>query len=178
MATDNFNQDQPQSSNDVQNPQCPVCSCFSRHWYWLAIIALVVIAVIMFTRQSSPPNVPADPMNESGTPAIIWNHDYQAALEQQKIQNKPILLAFHASWCPPCREMKKTTYHNPEVIEISKSFICVMIDYDTQKSLVDQYNIRAIPAYVMLRPDGTTIESFVGYHPPTDFLAKLKTVIQ
>jgi thiol-disulfide isomerase/thioredoxin len=171
MATDNFNQDQPQSSGNVQNPQCPVCSCFSRRWYWFAIVALGVIAVIIFTNQSSPPNVP-------DTPAIIWGHDYQAALEQQKTQNKPILLAFHASWCPPCREMKKTTYHNPEVLEISKSFICVMIDYDTQKSLVDQYSIRAIPAYVMLRPDGTTIESFVGYHPPTDFLAKLKTAIQ
>ena len=171
MVTDNFNKDQPQSPSNVQKPQCPACSCFSRHWFWFSIAVLVMIAIIIFTNQ-------ADSLNEPDTPAIIWGHDYQAALEQQKTQNKPILLAFHASWCPPCREMKETTYHNPEVIEFSKSFIRVIIDCDTQKSLVDRYNIQGIPAYVILHPDGTTIESFVGYHSPTDFIAKLKTAIR
>ena len=171
MATDNLNQNQPQSSSDDQNPQCSVCSCSSRHWYWFAIVALVVIAIVIFTDQS-------DSINEPDTPAIIWEHDYQAALEQQKTQNKPILLAFHASWCPPCREMKETTYHNPEVIEFSKSFIRVIIDYDTQKNIADQYDIQNIPAYVILHSDGTTIESFVGYHSPAEFISKLKTAIQ
>ena len=129
-----------------------------------------MIAIMLFTNQFNS-------RNEPDTPAVIWGNDYQGALQQAKEQNKPILLAFHASWCPPCQEMKKTTYHDSEVIAISESFIRVMIDIDSQQSLADQYNIQGIPTYVILAPDGTKIKTFTNYHSPTDFIAQLKTAV-
>ena len=169
MITNNSNEDQPQSPDQTEPPNCPTCSC-TGHWRWFIIAAIAILIIVMFTNRFSS-------QSEPDTPSIIWGHDYQAALQQAKDQNKPLLLAFHASWCPPCREMKRTTYHNSEVIDFSESFVRVIIDFDTQDNLVNQYNIQGIPAYVILNSDGTTIKSFGGYYTPADFLAKLKSAI-
>jgi len=170
MAANNSNQNQAQTPEPPRSPQCPICSGFSRPWRWAIIAGLVLLILAIFINRSRT-------INEPDTPAVIWGHDYQSALEQAKTQNKPLLLAFHASWCPPCIKMKRTTYHNPQVIEISLSFIPVMIDEDKQSNLFALYNVQYLPTYIIARPDGTTIESFSGYYPPADFTAKLKTAL-
>ena len=164
---ENQSQNQPESQPDPTAKQ-PSCACAMSPWRWLGLILLVIDAILLVRE------------NKSGSTGngVKRNENYDQAVQIAQQQNKPLLLAFHASWCPPCRDMKRITYHNPKVIKISQSFIRVMIDYDTQKSLVNRYNIQRIPTYVILRSDGSTLESFTGYYSPTDFLAKLKTAIQ
>ena len=74
--------------------------------------------------------------------------------------------------------MKKTTYHNPDVIKISESFIPVMIDSDVQRNLAAKYKVSGLPTYVIAKPDGTTIRSFDGYLAAGDFITHLKAALQ
>lgn len=135
---------------------------------WVPIIIVVIIFIVIINKFSDEPN----------TPAVIWNLDYPTAMLEAQQQNKPVLIAFHAIWCSPCQQMKKTTYHDPEVIKAVANFIPVMIDADKQVSIMRQYSIDAIPAYIITQPDGTVIDRFEGYYLPADFFTRLNGVLK
>ena len=169
MTVNDSKQNQLDSTEKEEPPQCPICSAAGK-WRWFIVAVVVALIIVIFADRSYK-------QNTNDTPSIVWSQDYKEALKQTKEQNKPLLIAFHASWCLPCQRMKKTTYHDPEVIKISESFIRLVIDSDAQPGLANLYNVQVIPTYVILRPDGTKIKSFAGYYPPADFIAKLKTAL-
>jgi len=145
---------------------CSTCSRGSGSWRWLFVAMLVVAAVIIFNSN-----------NEPDTPAIVWNSDYQAGIDQAKSQNKPVLIAFHVPNCPPCQRMKIGTYHDPGVIQTADSFIRIIIHVNRQWAIAKKYNIKAYPAYVILDSNGVVIDTFDSYHPPDKFIARLRAVL-
>ncbi|MCK5272278.1 MAG: thioredoxin family protein [Sedimentisphaerales bacterium] len=173
MVDEDKTQDQVPPSDTKETSSCSTCStcsCGSSPWHWLFVAMLVVVVIIIFNKRFNS-------HSEPDTPAIVWNSDYQAGIDQAKSQNKPILIAFHASWCPKCREMKQVTYHDPEVIRTADNFIRIMIDVDKQGDIAKKYNINPIPAYVILDSNGVAIDTFIGYHPPDEFIARLRAAL-
>ena len=139
---------------------------------WPLFFIVVVAAIIAFTYFNR------SEITEPDTPAIEWIHDYSAGFDLARKENKPVLLAFHADWCPPCKQMKAVTYHAPEVIEVAQNFITIMIDTDKEKQIVEQYRVGPIPAYIITTPDNETIDSFVNFHDAGAFTAKLKNALK
>jgi thioredoxin-related protein len=173
MVDEDKNQDQVSPSGDKGASSCSTCStcsCGSSPWHWLFVAMLVVVVIIIFNKRFNS-------HSEPDTPAIVWNSDYQAGIDQAKTQNKPVLLAFHSSGCFYCVKMKQSTYHDPEVIQTAGNFIRIMIDVEQQGNIANKYNIGPIPAYVILNPDGSVINTFIGYHPPDEFIAKLRAAL-
>ena len=73
----------------------------------------------------------------------------------------PTLLAFHATWCGPCRQME------PVVAEIEREGFRVRhVDIDQDRDLTIRYRVRAVPTFVIVERDrevdrivgGTTLE--------------------
>jgi len=173
MVDEDKTQDQTPPSEAKNASMCPTCSACSRGgspWRWLIVALLVVVVIIIFNKRFNS-------HSEPDSPAIVWNSDYQAGIDQAKNQNKPVLIAFHASWCPPCKEMKRVTYHDPEVIQTADNFIRVMIDVDKQKNIANKYNIGPIPAYVILDSNGAVIDTFNSYRSPDKFIALLRAAL-
>ena len=119
------------------------------------------------------------PVEESNqSPGIPWNLDYQAGMKLAQQQNKPILLVFTTTWCPPCLQMKEKVYPDPEVIKTAQAFVPILIDPDVQGGLARQYQATFIPTYFILRPDGAQIDQFVGYHEAPEFIEKLLAALK
>ena len=134
---------------------------------WPLFFIVVVAAIIAFTYFNR------SEITEPDTPAIEWIHDYSAGFDLARKENKPVLLAFHADWCPSCNQMKRTTYHDPEVIKTVAKFIPVMVDTDRQKDLADRYGIQGIPAYVVTDKSGAVVHRFAGPSPSAEFIKLL-----
>ncbi|MCK5269719.1 MAG: thioredoxin family protein [Sedimentisphaerales bacterium] len=166
MVDEDKTQGRVPPDNTSKCSTCSTCSRGSGSWRWLFVAMLVVAAVIIFNSHGEP-----------DTPAIVWNSDYQAGIDQAKKQNKPVLIAFHASWCPPCKEMKRVTYHDREVIQAADNFIRIMIDVDKRGDVVKKYKIGPIPAYVILDSNGTVTDTFDSYRPPDKFIARLRAAL-
>lgn len=69
------------------------------------------------------------------------------------------LLYFGATWCGPCRMLR------PVVEQISKEkpdFDILKVDVDEAKEIADEYNVRGIPALVMIT-DGVEVARKTGY---------------
>ena len=105
---------------------------------------------------------------------ISWRDDLPAAKLEAARVGKPLLVYFTADWCPPCQEMKSTTWNDTRVGEVVRDYVPVMIDVDEQGDVARKFGVRGIPRVQMLLPDGQQGEAVVGYVSADDMVAWLK----
>lgn len=80
-----------------------------------------------------------------------------AALRQGEKEKKPVLLFFGASWCKNCTAMEVKTLPDREVRAALEKVIVVKIMAEdpgnpVTKSLLDQFEVVGLPAFVLLQP--------------------------
>ena len=95
---------------------------------------------------------------------ITWITDIDKGLAQAKELDKPLMIDFMATWCPPCNKMEDSTFNNLDVIKKSSAFVTVRIDVDEQgdvanayKSNAGKYGSTGIPNILFLDPEGKEI---------------------
>ena len=80
---------------------------------------------------------------------------------------KPLLVDFWATWCPPCRLL------GPVIAEIAEEQITSLkvgkVDVDEQKELASQFNIMSIPTMILFK-DGKVVKEILGYKPKEEIL--------
>jgi len=114
-------------------------------------------------------------------PAQLAFDPYDAAiLKQARAANKPVLIDFSATWCVPCREMARTTFRDPAVIEAASHFVRLQADIterdDHNTELAMQYAIRGVPTTVFIDKHGRILKREVGYVGSDRFLRDLREV--
>lgn len=84
---------------------------------------------------------------------------------------RPVLVDFSATWCPPCRALE------PTIDELAKesdgSYRVVKVDVDKSPRTADAYRIRAVPTVLLFR-DGAVVESIVGAGRKEQYLKALR----
>lgn len=79
-------------------------------------------------------------------PVIVY--DMLDAIALSENTKKPIFIVFTAKWCSACRCIKKDIDTNPQLLD---DFIICYIDYDTNVELVNEYKVKQIPDYFILK---------------------------
>lgn len=94
-----------------------------------------------------------------------------------KRENKRVLVYFWATWCHACMQMNKTTFRDTRIGNLMNyTFVNYAVDVDNDpdgKSLVEKFNIKAFPTYLILNPDGTEYNRVVGSSPVEGFAKAL-----
>jgi thiol:disulfide interchange protein DsbD len=126
---------------------------------------------------------------------VLWGLSYDAAREQSKAENRPILIDFTGVNCANCRKMEQYVLPRPEVVDLLGKFVTVELFTDfvplkpiTQeqreelaeknaKLLVDLTKDNSNPSYVALSPDGRVLARLSGARPPSVFVEFLKEAL-
>ena len=106
---------------------------------------------------------------------IDWRKDFGTAITEAQVSDKPLLLVFSASWCPPCIVMKHEVWSDTEVGEVVKDrFVPIYIDVGDKQDagVAARYGIRSIPAVLILDANGDVLrrESFLSRSEMISFL--------
>jgi len=106
---------------------------------------------------------------------IPWRKDFPAAKQEAEKSDKLVFAYFTASWCGPCQRLKRTTWADAQVELALRRYVPVEIDIDEHRELAARYIGDSIPAYVILKSDGTPLKNQSGYFSPQEFLAWLNS---
>lgn len=95
-------------------------------------------------------------------------------------QGRWVLLDFYADWCVECVHMEKTTFADPQVLALLKSFVLIRVDVTEnsaeQRQILQKYKLIGPPAILFFTPDGEEEREHrvVGYLNSDDFMAQLR----
>ena len=116
--------------------------------------------------------------------AVAWTPYAEEKLAAAAREGKTVLIDFFTDWCIACKEMDRDTFSQPEVVAASREFVCLRSNLTTDKDpvikdLYRRYQVRGVPTYVILGPDGKELSDLrlVGFEAKKDFLARLKQAL-
>ncbi|HWA97402.1 MAG TPA: thioredoxin family protein [Pirellulales bacterium] len=90
---------------------------------------------------------------------LVWQSDFAAAQRSASQQNRLLLVHFGAPWCQPCLRLEKHVFHQPGFgRELAGRFVAVKLNYDDNRDLALRFGVQAIPADVILTPQGQMIQ--------------------
>jgi len=131
---------------------------------------VLAVGVILFSGKTyaEPPKKVAA---EKGI--VFIEQDWDKALKAAKDQKKLVFIDIYATWCGPCKLLKKNTFTDEKVGEFfNKNFVNVSIDGEkgVGPSLAQKYGITAYPSLVVTNAEGKPVLYTMGYIDPATLL--------
>ena len=122
-------------------------------------------------KQTSPSPRPTKPVK-----ALGWETNLDKGLAAARTSGKVLLVFFSSKTIPPCSAMKNEVLSVPKLRSaIAKMVEMVEIDVDDQPEIAGKYKVNAMPAFVILTPDGKEIDRFDGFLPAGAFYKTLQS---
>ncbi|MBF8249206.1 MAG: putative thioredoxin [Bacteroidetes bacterium] len=88
--------------------------------------------------------------------------------------NKPVFLDIYAEWCPPCKQMERFVFPDDSVQDLlTRKFTLAKVNLDDPvwgDSVKKRFQVRAIPTYIVLAPNGREIKRHVGFFEKSAFI--------
>ena len=104
---------------------------------------------------------------------IAWNPDFEAAATASRAGQKPMLVFVTATWCSPCRIMKREVWADDEVKRwVEDRFFPVLLDADAPDAapVLKRYGIQGTPCTLVINGEGEMLDYRFGAVSKPDFL--------
>ncbi len=112
------------------------------------------------------------PVGVSEEKTVFSTLTFDQALARAEKEKKLVFVDFFTTWCGPCKMLDKTTWRDPKVIQwLSKHTVPLKIDAEKEVELAKRYRVEAYPTMAFIKPDGTLLDTIVGFCPPEKFLS-------
>src|SRR5438128_885309 len=118
-----------------------------------------------------------------GSPALAskktdveWISSMDRAQERAQAEAKPLLIEFWASWCGPCRQMDRESWTDSGVVQLTKRYLAVSVDFDRAAEQAARYQVRNLPTVILADPWGSPLTRREGFVRPTDLAGLLAEV--
>jgi thiol:disulfide interchange protein DsbD len=113
---------------------------------------------------------------------VTWIPYDQEIISRAAKDKKPLILDVYADWCIPCKEMDKKVFSDPEVIELSHSFITMSLDLKRRQPFQDEvlrkYRVRGAPTAIFFDEDGVEQKRTEGLVEKSEFLEKMRWMLE
>ena len=100
---------------------------------------------------------------------VAWQPDFETAQTQARQSGRPLLIEFYAPGCVWCAKMEAETFADTAVVDLSRRFLCVRLDGETETAMRARYRVMEYPTTVFADGQGNLVGKLQGYVPPIPF---------
>lgn len=111
---------------------------------------------------------------------IAWNQSYTTARQHSVQTGRPILVSVSSQGCGWCRQLEKTTFRDPRVVDlINGQTVPLKIDANdpAHEALVRALGLTSVPTLAAITPEGQIVANQSGYLDARQFLAWVRPVV-
>ncbi len=146
-----------------------------------ALAAWLLAGSALLAMPAAHANTPAAPSINPPSKNITWlaaaqDADIERAFAQAKAQNKPLLLYWGATWCPPCNQLKATLFNSQDFAIQARDFVAVHVDGDRPgaQKLGARFKVRGYPTVILMNTQGAEITRLPGEADAQQVMAVLR----
>jgi thioredoxin-like negative regulator of GroEL len=133
-------------------------------WRYIGYAAGFVVLYLLAARSAPPP--------------VGWGDNFDAAMTEAAATHRPVVVAFHAPYCPPCEAMARKVLGKPPVIRALDGFIPVRVNAPDRPDLSARYGVDVTPMFLVLDGKGAVIAKATGYKDVDQFVSFLNGASQ
>lgn len=126
-----------------------------------SIVLLIVLSQISFAQKQT----------------LFVDKDFDTVMQQAKLEKKPVVLMFYASWCVHCNKMKNEVFVNKDVINFyNQNYICIASDIESKEGkllrekLKNQLLAKSFPTFGFFDYNGNLTNAILGEFKSEDFI--------
>lgn len=126
-----------------------------------SIVVLIVICQISFAQKQT----------------LFIDKDFNAVMQQAKLEKKPVILMFYASWCAHCNKMKNEVFINQDVINFyTQNYICIASDIEStegkllREKLKNQLIVKSFPTFCYFDDNQNLTNCITGEFKSEEFI--------
>ncbi len=125
-------------------------------------IVLVFLLAFVFTSFNG-----SEAIKKNGI--LFFKATWAESLQAAKAEDKFIFLHVYATWCAPCKDLKKKTFKDSDVGDyFNKNFINVRIDAekDEGREIARKYQVTSYPTLFIVDYKGNRVARTTGFMKP------------
>jgi thioredoxin 1 len=143
------------------------------------LIAIVVLGIIAFLYFRNNPKV--DFKEDTADGIHFQKGNWQQALDLAKKENKLVFLDIYATWCGPCKQLKKYTFSDKSAGEFfNTNFVNMALDGEKEEgaALAQKFEIEGYPTLMFVTPEGDVITKSPGFRTAPDLINLGKEILE
>ncbi len=110
----------------------------------------------------------------------FYEGPFQDVVNESKRLKRPIFIDFSAKWCKPCMKMEQETFANSTIAnKLNTEFIAYKVDIDDfeGKAVVQKYNIKEFPTYLVVDSKTNKIGTIKGFYYANQFMKEIDKIM-
>jgi hypothetical protein len=149
---------------------------------WVTVLSAASWTVFAVCETGASQTLLAPPAATRTAQGGVWwfRGSVEAALEEARLEHKPVLVYWGAKWCPPCNYVKAYVFTRRDFIERTRLFVPVYLDGDDRAAQAwgDAFKATGYPTILVLRADQTELARLVGSSDPAKYALVLDAALK